>query len=367
LTQTECIPDTQFGFMRDKGVVDALAISRQLASLTINLDEGTMFRCYLDLVKAYDRVNRRLMWELLKRYGVPELVVSVIQSFHEGARARVRLQGEYEYSESFALETGLKQGSVLSPTLFNIFLGAIVHEARKEYVDAKLGIPINANPFWDLLGRRRTHHQQRKRLTEILFADDMELVAKSARDLKAMLSVFDRIARTFGQLISAKKSKVVVIKRGQGHEQVTIMVGEDQLEVVEEFRYLGSFEHKTGSMSCEMASRKNTGKMNAAYHGFKYVLLDKRLADAPDSKCICGRGSECIVWVPSLEHDSCRYFPAGVTTTPPSQGVIEPGEAHPCSRSTNESSTILRQDCTAGMQNPSDAIAVFWTCGAQGC
>ena len=54
------------------------------------------------------------------------------------------------------------------------------------------------------------------------------------------------------------------------------MVGEDQLEVVEEFRYLGSFEHKSGSMSCEMASRKN--KMNAAYHGFKHVLLDKRLA-----------------------------------------------------------------------------------------
>jgi len=64
--------------MRDKGVVDALAISRQLASLTINLDGGTMFRCYVDLVKAYDRVNRLLMWELLKRYGVPESVVSVI-------------------------------------------------------------------------------------------------------------------------------------------------------------------------------------------------------------------------------------------------------------------------------------------------
>ena len=137
-------------------------------------------------------------------------------------------------------------------------------------------IPINAKAFWDLLGRRKTHHQQRKRLTEILFADDMELVAKSASDLQAMLSIFDRIARTFGQLISAKKSKVMVIKRGQGQERATIMVGEDQLEVVEEFRYLGSFEHKTGSMGCEMSSRKN--KMNAAYHGFKHVLLDKRLA-----------------------------------------------------------------------------------------
>jgi len=71
-----------------------------------------------------------------------------------GAQARVRLQGDYY--KSFALETGLKQGSVLSPTLFNVFLGAIVHAARKEYVDAKLGIPINAKAFWDLLGRPPT-------------------------------------------------------------------------------------------------------------------------------------------------------------------------------------------------------------------
>jgi hypothetical protein len=40
------------------------------------------------------------------------------------------------------------------------------------------------------------------------------------------------------------------------------MVGADKLKVVEEFRYLGSFEHNTGSMSSEIASRKS--KMNAA-------------------------------------------------------------------------------------------------------
>ena len=54
------------------------------------------------------------------------------------------------------------------------------------------------------------------------------------------------------------------------------MEGEDKLEVVEVFRFLWSFELNTGSMSSEMASRNN--KMNAAYHGFKHVLLDKRLA-----------------------------------------------------------------------------------------
>ena len=57
--------------------------------------------------------------------------------------------------------TTTQEGSVVSPTLFNVFLGAIVHAARKDYVDAKLGIPINAKPFWDLFERHRTHQADR--------------------------------------------------------------------------------------------------------------------------------------------------------------------------------------------------------------
>jgi hypothetical protein len=75
-----------------------------MANLTMNLlDEGKMYRSCVD----YCRVNQ---WKLLKRYEVPETIVSVIQSFHEGTLARVRLQ--VNYSESFALETGPKLGSV---------------------------------------------------------------------------------------------------------------------------------------------------------------------------------------------------------------------------------------------------------------
>ena len=68
---------------------------------------------------------------MLKRYGIPEVLITVIRNFHDGARARVRVDGVL--SEAFALNTGVKQGSVLSPTLFNIFLGAILHAARREF------------------------------------------------------------------------------------------------------------------------------------------------------------------------------------------------------------------------------------------
>ena len=79
--------------MKDKGVVDALvSVSRQLTTLGRE-KRGKLFRCYIDLMKAYDRANRQLLWELLSRYGVPVTIVSVIQSFHEGAQARVEING----------------------------------------------------------------------------------------------------------------------------------------------------------------------------------------------------------------------------------------------------------------------------------
>ena len=65
----------------------------------------------------------------------------------------MRLNGKY--SKPFVLETGLKQGSVLSPTLFNVFLGAIVHAARKEYQSHIVGVPVVANAFQDLIRASR--------------------------------------------------------------------------------------------------------------------------------------------------------------------------------------------------------------------
>ena len=83
---------------------------------------------------------------MLRRYWVPEVQITVIGNFHDGARARVRADGVL--SEAFALNTGVKQWSVLSPTLFNIFLGAIVHAARQ----ASLGVPLKFSMSDSLLG-----------------------------------------------------------------------------------------------------------------------------------------------------------------------------------------------------------------------
>ena len=65
-------------------------------------------------------------------------MINLIKGMHEGAQASLRIKGEIV--SQFPLETGLKQGSVFSPLLFNIFFGVIIDIWKKE-VEA-LGVDI---------------------------------------------------------------------------------------------------------------------------------------------------------------------------------------------------------------------------------
>ena len=75
---------------------------------------------FVDLEKAFDRVPRKVIWWVLRKRGVEELIVRLVQGMYANARSRV---GE-GYSEEFEVKAGLHQGSVLSPLLFIIVLEA---------------------------------------------------------------------------------------------------------------------------------------------------------------------------------------------------------------------------------------------------
>ncbi len=75
-----------------------------------------LYAAFMDLEKAYDRVDREALWSVLKIYGVGGQLLKGIQAFYREANAYVRVGGKY--SESFAVEVGVRQGCVMSPWLF---------------------------------------------------------------------------------------------------------------------------------------------------------------------------------------------------------------------------------------------------------
>ena len=63
-----------------------------------------------DLEKAFGRVPRKVTWWALRKLGVDEWIVRLVQGMYSNARSRVRV-GE-EYSEEFKVKVGVHQGSV---------------------------------------------------------------------------------------------------------------------------------------------------------------------------------------------------------------------------------------------------------------
>ena len=84
-----------------------------------------LYMCFVDLQKAYESVDRELLWKVLARVGVPEEMITVIRQFHDGMQAQVRMD-DGELSDWFEVTQGLRQGCVLSPLLFNIFIAAAI-------------------------------------------------------------------------------------------------------------------------------------------------------------------------------------------------------------------------------------------------
>ncbi|KAK3509272.1 hypothetical protein QTP70_028595, partial [Hemibagrus guttatus] len=85
---------------------------------------------FVDLEKAYDRVPREELWYCMRKSGVAEKYVRVVQDMYERSRTVVRCA--VGQTEEFKVEVGLHQGSALSPFLFAIVMDQLSEEVRQE-------------------------------------------------------------------------------------------------------------------------------------------------------------------------------------------------------------------------------------------
>ena len=88
----DLIQANQFGFTENCGTTDAILISRLLGIDATKRHTG-LVRGYIDLTKAYEKVNREVLWKILRLYGVSEEIIAVIIAFHETATAVLQLNG----------------------------------------------------------------------------------------------------------------------------------------------------------------------------------------------------------------------------------------------------------------------------------
>ena len=176
IRQVVSIDDSQFGFVPRRGTT--IFVVRQLQEKYLAVNK----RLYMDLEKAFDRVPRKVIWWALRKLGVEEWIVRLVQAMYANARSPVCV-GE-GFSKEFEVKVGVHQGSVLSPLLFIIVLEALSCE-------------FGACVPW-----------------EDLYADDLVIIADSLEECVRRLLIWKEAMEKKGLRVNAGKTIVMICGKG---------------------------------------------------------------------------------------------------------------------------------------------------------
>nr|VZI50548.1 unnamed protein product [Spirometra erinaceieuropaei] len=250
------LPESQCGFRRHRGTTDMIFAARQFQE---NCQEMRthLYSTFVDLTKAFDTVNREGLWKIMQKFGCPERFTQMVRQLHDGMMARVTDNGAV--SEAFAVTNGVKQGCVLAPTLFSLMFSAMLMDA---YRDERPGIRIAYRTDGHLLNQRLMTFQSRVSTTtlhELLFADDCALNTTSEAEMQRSMDLFSAACENFGLVINTQKT--VVMHQPPPNSATApntppqINVNGNQLQVVDNFPYMGSTLSHNTKIDDEVASR----------------------------------------------------------------------------------------------------------------
>ena len=159
------IIDVQAGFRKGRETRGRIADIFWIIEKAREFQKNTYF-CSIDYAKAFDCVDHKKLWKILKEMGIPDHLTCLLRKLYAGQEATVRTG--HGTTDWFQIGKGVRQGCILSPCLFNFYAEYIMWNARLD--EAQAGIRI--------AGRD---------INNLRYADDTTLMAESEEELKSIL------------------------------------------------------------------------------------------------------------------------------------------------------------------------------------
>ena len=263
--------EEQAGFRKGYSTVDNMFTLQSLVQKYCSRAGGRFYVLFVDFSKAFDTIPHSLLFYQLMTKGLHGNVLKVLRSMYSSLQSCVRTpQGLTDF---FECSRGTRQGCMLSPFLFSLYVGEIV--TMLEEADCK-GVFINDDI---------------PNLTSLLFADDLAVCADTVGRLQKMIDVIAKLCDRWGLSVNMNKSKVMVFRNGG-----PLRLNEKwffngiPLGVVSAYKYLGAmFTPKLVWTLCQktLAAQASRGlyllkKYNYACNGLpvdvQFDLFDKMIA-----------------------------------------------------------------------------------------
>ena len=252
LEKNTSIPVNQIGFKQNSRTVDhILALKTLIDKYTYscnNKNKKYLYACFVDLKSAFDTVWRDGLFNKISQLGIGGIFLAMLKNIYNKVYFRIKLDGMI--SERFESNIGVKQGCVISPTLFNIYLADICNIFNDDCAPVKLhDIKLNC----------------------LLYADDMILLSESATGLQTCLSKLSEYFDKWKLKVNIDKTKIVIFNKGGCKiKRFKFMYKENIVEIVNSYQYLGLVFNSNGNFNQAVNVLHDKGR-KAIYTLFKKI------------------------------------------------------------------------------------------------
>jgi hypothetical protein len=244
------IGEEQAGFRAGRSTTEQIFNLRILCEKYLQHQQD-LYHVFVDFKKAFDRVWHAALWATMRLYNINANLITIIEHLYDKATSAVCFNGNI--GDWFRTSVGVRQGCLLSPTLFNIFLERIMYDALEKH-EGTVSIGGRA-------------------LTNLRFADDIDGLAGKEQELASLVESLDKTSAAYGMEINAEKTKLMT-NNAKGISS-DIRVQGTKLETVHSFKYLGAIVTDTGSKTEVLARIAQTA---AALTKLKPIWNDKNIA-----------------------------------------------------------------------------------------
>ena len=214
--------EEQAGFRKGYSTVDNIFILQSLVQKHCSKKGGRFYALYVDFSKAFDTIPHALLFYQIMSKGVHGKILKVLRSMYSSLQSCVRTpEGLTEF---FKCERGTRQGCMLSPFLFSLYVGELVAMFNAE--ECKGTFVSESAP----------------NIACLLFADDLVAGADSVGRLQHMINIVNRFCHKWGLTVNMCKTKVMVFRNGGPLRMNEKWYFDNKLlEVVNGYKYLGTF------------------------------------------------------------------------------------------------------------------------------
>ena len=245
----------QFGFRKNSSCNHAIFALKETIANYIE-KQSNCYVAFLDAEKAFDKVWRRALYTKIHSRMLPQHWRALV-TYYESSTANIKLCNEK--SEMFKINCGVKQGGILSPTLFSIYMNDLIKEIIKSNTGAICG---SAN-------------------TSILaYADDLALITQSHISMQELLNTCSRFGDHWCIKFNSNKSKVMRFEARKKHfkspredGKCKLYLGGEELEMVNSFKYLGL--EITHNLKDDLTIINNFKKISKAVYSLSYLGLGR--------------------------------------------------------------------------------------------